>query len=51
MQRIIVSVHGMFQTAKSREGWIGYFTQKDYHYLAPSWPAHEGETAYPDITT
>ena len=45
MKKTIVFVHGMFQTSKSWDKWVEYFTQRGYNCVAPSWPGHEGEPA------
>lgn len=39
----IIFIHGMFQNAKSWNGWVDYFAAKGYQCIAESWPMHEGE--------
>lgn len=39
----IIFVHGMFQTPKSWNSWITFFTARGYECVAPAWPLHEGE--------
>jgi pimeloyl-ACP methyl ester carboxylesterase len=45
MPKTILFIHGMFQNAKSWNKWAGYFTEKGFHCIVPSWPDHEGEPA------
>ncbi|WP_447752142.1 alpha/beta hydrolase [Sphingopyxis fribergensis] len=39
----ILFVHGMFQNAKSWEKWTGYFSERGFNCVSPSWPLHEGD--------
>lgn len=41
--KTIIFIHGMFQNAKSWDGWVQYFTPKGYNCIAESWPLHGGE--------
>ncbi len=39
--KTIVLIHGLWMTPLSWEKWIGYYTDRGYQVLAPSWPGME----------
>ena len=40
--KTILFVHGMFMNKDCWNGWLGYYQNKGYKCIAPSWPFHEG---------